>query len=87
MWAVATDVEISDTEAARDLLPNVVSNVRQAPGFVMGHWVQLDEGQGTSLVIFDTEKNARAALPMQGDSPGPGVVFSRVRLGEVVGHA
>ena len=87
MWAVATDVEISDTEAARDLLPNVVSNVRKAPGFVTGHWVQLDQGQGTSLVIFDTEENARAGMPKEGDSPGPGVVFSRVRVGEVAGHA
>jgi len=87
MWAIATDVKISDTQAARDLLPNVVSMVRQAPGFVTGHWVQLDEGQGTSLVVFDTEENARAGLPKEGDSPGPGVVFSRVRVGEVAAHA
>ena len=86
MWAIATDVKISDTQAARDLLPNVVSMVRQAPGFVTGHWVQLDEGQGTSLVVFDTEENARAGLPKEGDSPGPGVVFSRVRVGEVAAH-
>ena len=87
MWAVATDVDISDTGAARDLLPNVVSIVRQAPGFVAGHWVQLDEGHGTSLVVFDTEENARAGMPKEGDSPGPGVIFSRVRVGEVAAHA
>jgi hypothetical protein len=87
MWAVAADVEINDMEAARDLLPNVVSLVRQAPGFVTGHWVQLEGGQGTSLVIFDTEEHARAGVPKEGDSPGPGVVFSRVRVGEVAAHA
>jgi hypothetical protein len=87
MWAVATDVEISDPQTAQTLLPNVVSNVRQAPGFVTGHWVQLDEGQGTALVIFDTEENARAGLPEEGGSPGPGVVFTRVRVGEVAAHA
>jgi hypothetical protein len=87
MWAIATDVEISDSKAAQDLLPDVVSRVRAAPGFVTGHWVQLDEGHGTALVIFDSEENARAGVPKEGDSPGPGVVFSRVRVGEVAGHA
>jgi hypothetical protein len=87
MWAVATDVEISDTEAAQALLPNVVSMVKQAPGFVTGHWVQLAGNEGTALVIFDTEEQARAGLPKEGDSPGPGVVFRRVRVGEVAAHA
>jgi hypothetical protein len=87
MWAVSVDVEISDPEAARTILPGVVEMVRQVPGFVSGYWVQLDDGNGTSVVIVDTEENARANPPVEGESPGDGVTFSRVRIGEVVAQA
>jgi hypothetical protein len=34
----------------------------QTPGFVSGHWVRLDENTGLSLLVFESEEVARAAM-------------------------
>ena len=60
--------------------------VRQAPGFVSGYWIRLDEHNGTSFVIFENEDQARAAAPQEGSST-PGVTISSIQFGEVLAHA
>ncbi|HEY2597390.1 MAG TPA: hypothetical protein VGJ79_02815 [Candidatus Dormibacteraeota bacterium] len=60
--------------------------MKQAPGFVGAYWVRLDENHGTSVVVFETEEQARAGAPEVGGG-SPGVTFISVTFGEVVGHA
>ena len=87
MYAVVATVDITDSEAAaKGLDEQVIPMVKQAPGFVGGYWVQLDEGHGTSVVVFDTEEQARAGAPTVGGGM-PGVTFTSVAFGEVAGHA
>jgi hypothetical protein len=87
MYAVVAMVDITDGEAATTALSEqVVPMVKQAPGFVGGYWVRLDEGHGMSVVVFETEEQARVGAPEAG-ARSPGVTFTSVTFGEVVGHA
>jgi hypothetical protein len=87
MYAVVATVDITDSESAtRALAEQVIPMVKQAPGFVGGYWVQLDEGHGTSVVVFETEEQARSGAPKVGAGPS-GVTFTSVQFGEVAGHA
>jgi hypothetical protein len=63
--------------------------VRQAPGFVAGHWVRLDEGTGTAMIVFESEEAAQAAAERIRTNPpaGDAVTINSIEIGEVVGHA
>ena len=88
MYAVIATVDITDVAAAtKALAEQTVPAVKAAPGFVAGSGVRLDEGHGASLVVFDTEGQARAGAPREGTSGPAGVTFTSVRIGEVVGRA
>lgn len=87
MYAVVATVDITDSGAAtKTLAEQVIPMVKQAPGFVGGYWVRLDDSHGTSMVVFDTEEQARSGAPEVGGG-SPGVTFTSVMFGEVVGHA
>jgi heme-degrading monooxygenase HmoA len=87
MYAVVATVDITDGEAAtKALAEQVIPMVKQAPGFVGGYWVRLDEGHGTSVVVFETEEQARAGAPEVGGGL-PWVSFTSVLFGQVAGHA
>jgi hypothetical protein len=87
MYAVVASVDITDGEVAmKALAEQVVPGVKQAPGFVAGYWIRLDEGHGTSVVVLETEEQARTGAPEVGGG-SPGVTFTSVTVGEVVGHA
>jgi len=60
--------------------------IKQSPGFVAGYWMNLDDHNGTSFVVFDTEENARASAPAKGPGPMPGVTITSVRFARVVGN-
>lgn len=48
MHAVVTKATIHDLEGARKFLNEQgIPRISQAPGFVAGHWVSLDESTGT----------------------------------------
>ncbi len=87
MYAVVSTVDITDGEAAtKALAEQVIPMVKEAPGFVGAYWVRLDDGHGTSVVVFETEEQARARAPEVGGGT-PGVTFTSVMFGEVAGHA
>jgi hypothetical protein len=87
VYAVVATVDITDSEVAMTALADqVIPMVKQAPGFVGGYWVRLDEGHGTSVVVFETEEQARSGAPEVGGG-SPGVTFTSVMFGEVAGHA
>jgi hypothetical protein len=61
MYAVVETVSISDYDRARKLLHDeVLPIVREIPGFVTGHWLAPVDGTGMSVVVFETEAEARA---------------------------
>ena len=86
MHAHVVSVDITDSEVARKGLEELVPTVKAAPGFVAGYWIQLDEGHGTSVSVFETEEQARAVAPPVGGGMG-GVTVTSVQFGEVVGSA
>ena len=87
MWAVVVNVKVNDTAEAIAGLEEVVAEVRQAPGFVAGYWIQLEDGLGTSIAVFDaTEEQVRAGMPQPGSS-ARGVTMTSVQIGEVLAHA
>jgi hypothetical protein len=87
MWAIVTTDDITDREAADQMLvEQAVPMVQRAPGFVGAFWVRFDGGRGTSVVVFETEEQARAGAPKVGGGSA-GVTFANVMVGEVAAHA
>ena len=90
MHAVVTQATIHDVEqAAKFLNEEGIPRISQAPGFVSGHWVRLDEGGGRGMIIFESEEAAQAAAEMvKANAPaGPAVTIDSIQVGEVVGRA
>lgn len=94
MHGVLIEVDTSgqpDREAGlKYLREEIVPGVSRAPGFQAGYWLRpLEDAQGTSLVLFDTEENAEAASQALGvgSSPAPGVTVTRREIREVAASA
>jgi hypothetical protein len=86
MHAYIVHFEFSEAEAVIRDLEDIVPHLRDAPGFVAGYWIRLDASHGTSIVVFETEDQARATMPPVG-SRMRGATVSSVQVGEVVGHS
>jgi hypothetical protein len=88
MHAVVVSVTIDDVDAASSFLRDqVVPQVKQAPGFVAGYWVDVGQNRGRSVTVFETEENAQNAAKMAGQAENQGVTFDSVEVGEVVANA
>jgi hypothetical protein len=64
MHALVVRVTVHDADRTREVLNSqVVPQVSGAPGFKTGYWTWTTGGElnGLSMVIFDSEENARAA--------------------------
>lgn len=94
MHAVFGTVEIeadrvaeSETMLKEQLLPRV----KDFPGFVSGTWTRsMDDTQGRSLIIFDNEESARAAIEAAKEMappPGAPIKFGTFELFQVVAQA
>jgi hypothetical protein len=89
MHAVVVRVTVNDPETAETALrEQVVPRVQQSPGFVAGYWTR-SEGQGLSMVVFESEEQARqAADQVKGNMPpGDAVTLDNVDVREVVASA
>jgi hypothetical protein len=89
MHAVVIRVTINEGEGSTKYLrEEVVPRVSQAPGFVAGYWVRLEDGnQGASTIVFETEEQARGASEQIHPPPGGEASIESVTVGEVVAHA
>jgi hypothetical protein len=89
MHAVLVSVEIHDQETGRQQLQErVVPAAKQAPGFVAGYWVQVGEGQGRSVMVFESDEAANGAVEMIRSQPASGAVsIVDMQVGEVVANA
>ena len=88
MHAVVVNVTLPDDDSAslQELREQVVPRVSQAPGFVAGYWVRHEgEKRGSSVIVFESEDNARAASEQF--QPPEGVTLDSMSLGEVVANA
>jgi alpha-acetolactate decarboxylase len=89
MHAIVVRVTVRDVEPAQKALQEqVVPRAQQSPGFVAGYWTR-SENQGLSMVVFDSEENARqAAGAVQANMPpGDIVTLDGVDVREVVANA
>ena len=93
MYAVVGRVKIEagrEDEAHKLLDDFVVPSAKTLTGFASGYWARaLDEDIGNSLLLFDSEENARAAAAQIAEGPPPGtpVSFMSVTVCEVLAQA
>ena len=94
MHAVVVRVTIHNADRTREMLNSrVVPQVSGAPGFKTGYWTWATgsgESNGLSMIIFDSEENARAAgdrvSTVAADAPDD-VTLESVEVREVVASA
>ena len=94
MYAVVNEVEIDASkgdEATKLLNEIVVPKAKALAGFKSGRWVRsLDGTQGRSLLLFESEADAKAAaeeIRTQGPPPGAPVTVKAVAAYEVLAEA
>jgi len=73
--------------AAEALTSEILPRVRSAPGFVAGYWLEPADGQGFSIVLFDSEEQARQAAPPVDAWAAPGVDITGVEFRRVAATA
>jgi hypothetical protein len=94
MYALVVRVTIHNADRTREVLNSqVVPQVSGSPGFKTGYWTWSTGGgelNGLSLVVFDSEENARGAgdriSAIAADAPDD-VTLDGVEVREVVASA
>ncbi len=75
-------------EAAFGVLrERVVPMLASASGFVAGYWLEPQDDVGLSVLLFETEEQARAGAPPVGPAPAPGASIESVEFRAVVANA
>jgi hypothetical protein len=69
--------------AAAALTNDVLPVLEAAPGLVAGYWLEPVEGRGFSMIIFETEEQARANTPPATSWAAPGVAIESVDVRRV----
>jgi hypothetical protein len=64
----------------------VLPAIKQGPGFVGAYFVDLGDGHGVAVQVYETEEQARAGAPPEG-TKGVGVTLTKLEFGEVIGSA
>lgn len=86
MHAVIVSVKLSDNPDPTVLREQVVPRVKELSGFVAGYWTR-DGSTGRSMVVFDSEENARAASDMVPSMIPSGTTIEGNTVAEVVANA
>lgn len=73
-------------DAVKGLNEHIVPMVKQAPGFIRGTWFG-DDQDGHSLVLFDSEEQARQAASMVTSGPDDPVQVESATVYEVNAEA
>jgi hypothetical protein len=73
--------------AASVLVNDILPTVRSAPGFVAGYWLEPADGQGFSIVLFETEEQARQTAPPASSWDAPGATINGVEFRRVAATA
>ena len=73
--------------AAEALTRDILPRVRSASGFIAGYWLEPADGQGFSIVLFESEEQAREAVPPVSSWAAPGVAITGVEFRRVAATA
>ena len=73
--------------AAEALMSDILPRVRSAIGFVAGYWLEPADGEGFSVVLFETEQQARGAAPPFSSWAAPGIAITGVEFRRVAAAA
>jgi hypothetical protein len=73
--------------AANAFMNDILPAVRSATGFVAGYWLEPVDGGGFAVVLFETEDQARQAVPPTSPWAGPGVTIGGVEFRRVAAAA
>jgi hypothetical protein len=90
MYAALVTLTIAPDQApaaANALVEDLLPTVRSAPGFVAGYWLEPADGQGFSVVLFETEEQARQTAPPATSWAAPGVTITGVEFRRVAASA
>ena len=90
MYAALVRLTIDQEQApaaAAALVSDILPRIRSASGFVAGYWLEPADGQGFSIVLFETEKQARDAAPPVVDWASPGITITEVEFRRVAATA
>ena len=69
--------------AANALVSKILPTVRSSPGFVAGYWLEPADGRGFSIVLWETEEQARQTAPPVSSWDAPGVTINGVEFRRV----
>ncbi|MES4906294.1 MULTISPECIES: hypothetical protein [unclassified Streptomyces] len=69
--------------AAAALMDDILPRICSAPGFLSGHWLEPVDSRGFSMIVFETEEQARAATPPAAEWTAPGVTIESVEFRRV----
>ena len=86
MYAALVELTIDPAQApaAADAFTNkILPQIKAAEGFVGGYWVDPDEGKGFGFVLFETEEQARRAVPPASNWSAPGVTIQNTKVRRV----
>jgi hypothetical protein len=64
--------------AAAVLTNDILPVLCAAPGFIAGYWLDPSDGQGLSMVVFESEEQARQSVPPASNWDAPGVTIESV---------
>jgi hypothetical protein len=78
---------MSPAKPAGDLAQRDSSRGAEHAGFVAGYWLEPAEGQGFSIVLFESEEQARQTAPPATSWAAPGVTISGVEFRRVAATA
>ena len=86
MYAALVTLTIARDQApaaASALVDEILPQVRSAPGFVAGYWLEPADEQGLSFILFETDQQARDAIPPAADWDAPGVTITGTEVRRV----
>jgi hypothetical protein len=76
---ITLTIDPDQAPAAASVLTNdILPTVHAAPGFVAGYWLDPEDGQGFSIVLFESEAQARQSVPPLSNWAAPGVSINSV---------
>ena len=87
MHAVVIKATITDRDALPTALDELVPEVSGAPGFVAGYWIVLEQDQGISILVFDSEASASLQALATQVAGSAAATIDSVEVGEVTAHA
>jgi hypothetical protein len=73
--------------AAVALTSDILPRIRSASGFVAGYWLEPADGQGFSIVLFESEEQARQATPPASSWAAPGIAITGVEVRRIAATA